>query len=73
MKETLSLFYESKLRFEGPDLKEFAEKICTNIVTLWWDSKERPSTQGKRKNYKDHKTKQKRKRLTLLLMSSWVI
>ena len=46
------------------DLKELAEKICVNAVTLCWESKERSTTQGKSKNYEDRKTEQKRKRFT---------
>ena len=38
--------------------------MCANAVTLWWKSKERRTTQGKRKIYKDRKTKQKQKRFT---------
>ena len=53
-----------RIKVEGPDLTEFAEKMCANAVTLWWESKERRTTQGKRKNYKDRKTKLKRKRFT---------
>ena len=52
------------IKVEGSDLKEFAEKICANPVTLWWESKERRTTRKKRKNYKDRKTKQKRKIFT---------
>ena len=52
------------IKIEGPDLKEFAEEMCANAVTLWWESKERCTTQGKCKNYKDPKTKPKRKRFT---------
>ena len=44
------------IKVEGPELKQFAEKM--------WDSKERRTTQRKRKNYNDHKTKQKPKRFT---------
>ena len=38
------------IQVEGSDLKKFAEKICANTVTLWWESKERGTTQGIRKN-----------------------
>ena len=51
------------IKVEGPDLKEFVEKVCANAVTLWWESKRR-TTQGKCKNYKDRKTKPKWKRST---------
>ena len=53
-----------RIKAEGPGLKEFAEKMCANAVRLQWESKERHTIQRKRKNYKDHKTKQKRKRFT---------
>ena len=42
---------------EGLELKEFAEKMCANADTLLWDSKERRTTQRKRKNCNDGKTK----------------
>ena len=51
------------IKVEGPDLKEFAEKMYAN-AEIWWDSKERRTTQQKRKNYNDRKTKQKPKRFT---------
>ena len=38
--------------------------MCANAVTLWWESKEQHTTQGKHKNYKDCKTKPKQKRFT---------
>ena len=38
--------------------------MCANAVRLWWESKEWHTIQGKRKNYKDLKTKQKWKRFT---------
>ena len=38
--------------------------MCAYAVTLWWKSKERRTTQEKRKIYKDRKTKQKQKRFT---------
>ena len=62
MRETLRFFYISKLN--GPKLKEFAQKMCANADTLWWDSKECRTTQRKRKNYSNHKTKQKPKIFT---------
>ena len=52
-----------RVKVEGPELKEFAEKICANADTLLWDSKEHTSQQ-KRKNYNNCKVKQKRKRFT---------
>ena len=44
------------IKVKGPEVKQFAEKM--------WDSKERRTTQQKRKNYNDRKTKQKPKRFT---------
>ena len=38
--------------------------MCAYAVTLWWKSKERCTTQEKRKIYKERKTKQKQKRFT---------
>ena len=38
--------------------------MCAYAVTLWWKSKERRTTQEKRKIYKERKTKQKQKRFT---------
>ena len=38
------------IRVGGLELKEFAEKMCANADTLLWDSKERRTTQRKRKN-----------------------
>ena len=38
-----------RIKVEVLHLKEFAEKMCANAVTLWWKSKERRTTQGKRK------------------------
>ena len=38
------------IKVEGSDLKEFAEKMCANAVTLRWELKERGTTQGKHKN-----------------------
>ena len=26
-----------RIKVEGPDLKEFAKKMCANAVTLWWE------------------------------------
>ena len=52
------------IRVEGPELKQFAEEMCANADTLLWDLKERRTTQRKRKNYNDRKTKQKPKRFT---------
>ena len=46
-----------RIKVEGPDLKEFVEKMCANTVTLWWESKEQHTTQGEHKNYKDRKKK----------------
>ena len=45
------------IKVEGPEPKELAEKMCANAETSW-DSKERRTTQRKRK------TKQKRKKFT---------
>ena len=36
------------IKVEGPDLKEFAEKMYANAEILWWDSKERRTTPQKR-------------------------
>ena len=33
-----------RIKVEGPDLKEFAEKMFANAVTLWWESKQRHTT-----------------------------
>ena len=41
-----------RIKVEGLDLKELVEKIIANAVTLWWESKERCTTQRKHKNYK---------------------
>ena len=38
--------------------------MYANADTLQWDSKERRTTQRKRKNYNNHKRKQKPKRFT---------
>ena len=60
------------IKVEGPDLKEFAEKMCANTVTLWWESEERCTTQGKHKNYKERKTKPKRKRFTNIYIDEFL-
>ena len=54
MRETLSFFCISKL--SGPELKEFAQKMCANADT-WWDSKECRTTQWKCKNYSNRQQK----------------
>ena len=61
MRETLSFFYASKLRALN---YKSSQRKCAKAGTLWWDSKERRTTQRKRKNYNDRKRKQKRKRFT---------
>ena len=33
------------IKVEGPELKEAADKMCTDADTLWWDSKEHHTTQ----------------------------
>ena len=48
-----------RIKVEGPGLKEFAEKMGANPVTSCLESKEQHTTQGKHKNYKYRKTKQK--------------
>ena len=67
MRETLSFFCISKL--SGPELKEFAQKMCAN-ADKWWDSKERHTTQWKCKNYSNHK--QNKNALTIILMNFFI-
>ena len=52
------------IKVEGPELKDAAEKIHANTDTLWWNSKERHTSQQKHKNYIHRNTKQKPRRFT---------
>ena len=55
-----------RIKVEGPKLKGFAEKMCANTDTLWWDSKNNvlTTTIKQNKNQKDS--------LTFILVNSWV-
>ena len=53
-----------RIKVEGPNLKEFAYKYCHDAVLLWWDSKQRRTNQGKRKQYKPRKSKAKHPQFT---------